>query len=82
MSGTYRERFERVQYLLGLISSRVYGKPEKFNHTISLRLENIREIQDPHEIYFHTMEAMVSTLQYARGPTVNILYVYSVTLSY
>ena len=37
---------------------------------MKLKVEYIRLVEDPHEILFHTMEAMVVTLAYNRGPPV------------
>jgi len=54
--------FQRGTYV------RVYGKPDKWNHLISFKIDHIRLIDDAHEIYFHIMESIVATLQYTRGP--------------
>ena len=47
--------------------ARVYGVPRKFNETVMLDIHSIRMVEDPHEVFFHLMEAIVVTLQHSRG---------------
>jgi len=41
--------------------------PRKFNGVVVFNAYFIRPIEDPHEVFFHLMEAMVVTLGHARG---------------
>ena len=47
--------------------ARVFGVPRKFNEAVVFEAFFIRLVEDPHEVFFHLMEAMVVTLQYSRG---------------
>ena len=53
---------------------RVHGKPDKFNRYISVKIENLRPINDVHEVYFHILESIVTTLQYTRGLPVGLQF--------
>ena len=47
--------------------ARVFGVPRKFNEAVVLDIYSIRMVEDPHEVLFHLMEAMVVTLHRSRG---------------
>ncbi|KAL4251736.1 hypothetical protein ABKN59_004479 [Abortiporus biennis] len=48
---------------------RVAGDIYKSNHKITMRIDHILPVTNPHEIYFHYLEVMNVTLSYtARGP--------------
>jgi hypothetical protein len=54
---------------------RVVGVLERFNGYNYLRVMNIRNAVDYHELCFHLLEVMVTTLAYERGPPVSDLAV-------
>jgi len=61
--------------------ARVFGVPRKFNETVMFETYKIRLVEDPHEVLFHLMEAIVVTLQRSRGrPPVRALNSLSATL--
>ena len=41
--------------------------PRNFNEAVLFNIYFIRPVEDPHEVLFHLMEAMVVTLQLSRG---------------
>lgn len=41
--------------------------PREFMGTVVFVIYAIRPVEDPHEVFFHLMEAIVVTLQYSRG---------------
>jgi len=47
--------------------ARVFGVPRKFNETTMFEISSIRLVEDPHELLFHMMEAIVVTLHCSRG---------------
>ena len=47
--------------------ARVFGVPREFMGTVVFVIYAIRPVEDPHEVFFHLMEAIVVTLQYSRG---------------
>ncbi|KAF9792092.1 hypothetical protein BJ322DRAFT_12066 [Thelephora terrestris] len=47
--------------------ARVFGVPREFKGSVFFTVKFIRLVEDPHEVFFHLMEAMVVTLQYSRG---------------
>ena len=57
--------------------ARVFGVPRKFKEAMTFAIYFIRPVEDPHEVFFHLMEAMVVTLQHSRGrpPVCNRLFV-------
>lgn len=48
--------------------ARVFGVPRDFNGVRLFQIRFIRPIEDPHEVFFHLMEAMTVTLEHSRGP--------------
>ena len=42
--------------------------PREFNGNLVFDAYFVRPTKDPHEVFFHLMEAMVVTLQHSRGP--------------
>ena len=50
--------------------ARVFGVPRKLMETVVFNPYFIRLVEDPHEVVFHLMEAIVVTLQRSRGPLV------------
>ena len=50
--------------------ARVFGVPRKFNGGVFFSVYFIRPVEDPHEVFFHLMEAIVVTLQHSRGQPV------------
>ena len=54
-------------YCRGNSYARVFGVPRRFNDTLMLDIYSIRMVEDPHEVLFHLMEAIVVTLQRSRG---------------
>jgi len=47
--------------------ARVFGVPRKFRGAVVFDIIFIRLVEDPHEVFFHLMEAMVATFQHSRG---------------
>ena len=47
--------------------ARVSGVPREFRGKMTFDANFIRPVEDPHEVIFHFMEAVVVTLQYSRG---------------
>ncbi|KAF9649974.1 hypothetical protein BDM02DRAFT_3112743 [Thelephora ganbajun] len=53
---------------------RVFGVPHKFNEAVVFNIYFIRPVDDPHEVFFHLMEAIAVTLQHSRGQPPPRLY--------
>lgn len=47
--------------------ARVFGVPKELGRTTIFEIRFIRPVEDPHEVLFHLMEAIVVTLQHSRG---------------
>ena len=47
--------------------ARVIGVPHKFREMVLFDIFSIRPVEDPHEVFFHLMEAIVVTLQHSRS---------------
>jgi hypothetical protein len=46
--------------------ARVFGVPRRYMEAVMFTIYFIRPVEDPHEVLFHFMEAMVATLQHSR----------------
>jgi len=47
--------------------ARLFGVPRKFKDVVLFNAYFIRPVDDPHEVFFHLMEAIAVTFQYSRG---------------
>lgn len=47
--------------------ARVTGTLKQFGNKKYLNVAHIQPVTDPHEIFFHTFEAMYVTMVYSRG---------------